>query len=81
MTLRAIFNLLNKLNGVFVMKKNVGKVDQFIRLILGLALISSFILLDGGMKYIGIAGIVLVLTSVLTFCPLYTLLGFSTNKA
>lgn len=67
MTLRAIFNLLNKLNGVFVKKKNVGKVDQFIRLILGLALISSFILLDGGMKYIGIAGIVLVLTSVLTF--------------
>lgn len=81
MTLRAIFNLLNKLNGVFVMKKNVGKVDQFIRLILGLALISSFILLDGGMKYTGIAGIVLVLTSVLTFCPLYTLIGFSTNKA
>ncbi len=63
------------------MKNNVGKIDQFIRIILGLALLSSFILLDGGMKYIGIVGIILVLTSVLKFCPLYTLLGFNTNKA
>jgi hypothetical protein len=80
MTLRAIFNLINKLNGVFVLKNNVGKVDQFIRIILGLALLSSFILLDGGMRYLGIAGIVLVLTSVLKFCPLYTLFGITSIK-
>ncbi|MCM3662789.1 DUF2892 domain-containing protein [Mesobacillus subterraneus] len=63
------------------MNNNIGKIDQIIRIILGLALLSSFFLLDGGMKYIGIVGIILVLTSVIKFCPLYTLLGFNTNKA
>jgi len=65
---------------VFVLKANVGKIDQVIRIVLGLILISLFFLLDGILKYIGIIGLVLVLTSFIKFCPLYTLFGINTTK-
>lgn len=78
--LTAIFNLLRKLGGINL-KKNIGKVDQIIRIILGLILVSFFFLLDGGLRYIGIIGLVLILTSFMKFCPLYTLFGINTNKA
>ncbi|MGA9225960.1 MAG: DUF2892 domain-containing protein [Mesobacillus sp.] len=65
---------------MFVLKANVGKIDQVIRIVLGLILISLFFLLDGILKYIGIIGLVLVLTSFIKFCPLYTLFGINTKK-
>jgi hypothetical protein len=60
------------------MKINVGKADQIVRIILGLILISLFFILEGGLRYIGLVGIVLLLTATIKFCPLYTLLGVST---
>ncbi|MEH7884671.1 DUF2892 domain-containing protein [Bacillus sp. JJ1609] len=63
------------------MTANVGEIDQIIRIVLGLILISLFFLLDGSLKYIGIIGLVLVLTSFIKFCPLYTLFGINTKKA
>ena len=60
------------------MKINVGKADQIVRIILGLILISMFFVLEGGLRYIGIVGIVLILTASIKFCPLYTLLGVNT---
>ena len=62
------------------MKTNIGKVDQIVRILLGIVLVSFFFLVDGGLKYIGIIGLVLILTSSIKFCPLYTLFGIDTNK-
>lgn len=63
------------------MKKNMGTADRVIRLLL--AAIFAF-LYFGGMVT-GTVGIILVvlgavfaLTSLVSFCPLYTLVGFST---
>jgi len=62
------------------MKANVGTIDRAIRFALGLALLCLLFILDGGIKYIGLIGIVPLATALLRFCPLYVPLGISTNR-
>lgn len=64
-----------------IMKKNMGTTDRVIRLIL--AAIFAFLYIGGMVT--GTVGLILVvlgavfaLTSLVSFCPLYTLVGFST---
>ena len=65
------------------MKKNMGNGDRFLRIILGiigviLALSGSF---NGSLKWGLLAvGLVLIITSSMQFCPLYTVLGINTCK-
>lgn len=63
---------------LLTLKANVGTADRIVRIILGLALLSLFFILDGGIKYISLVGIVLLLTSFIKFCPLYTIFGINT---
>lgn len=63
------------------MKKNMGFADRLIRTIIALIIVVLFLMnyLPGtlGVVLMVIAGI-LVLTSLVSFCPLYTIFGFST---
>ncbi|MDF2859218.1 MAG: hypothetical protein K0Q87_5069 [Neobacillus sp.] len=61
------------------MKKNVGVTDRMIRLVLGVLLLGLF-LLEGNVKYFGLLGVVLILTAVIRFCPLYPLFKINTCK-
>lgn len=65
------------------MKINVGNTDKLIRLILALAglLLYFFKVVSGtpGIVILVIA-LVLVITSLVRFCPLYTLFGINTCK-
>lgn len=63
------------------MKKNVGSVDKVIRVILGLVLLSMFFWVEGSLKWVGLVGLVPLLTAFVSFCPLYTLFGINTNKS
>ena len=63
------------------MKKNVGKIDKAIRIILAVALIASAFLipLEGVLQYVFIAfGAIFIITSLVGFCPLYTVAGCNT---
>lgn len=60
------------------MKTNVGTVDRALRVLVGLALLSMLILLEGQARWWGLLGIVPLLTAFLGFCPLYALIGVST---
>ena len=60
------------------MKANVGNADRVIRIVLGLALLSLLFILEGNARFIGLAGIVPLLTATIRFCPLYTVLGMRT---
>ena len=60
------------------MKANVGTADRLVRIILGLVLLSLYFILDGGLKYISIVGVVLLLTAFVKFCPLYTIFRVNT---
>jgi hypothetical protein len=60
------------------MKLNVGGMDKVIRIVLGVALLSLLVLLDGSIRWAGLIGIVPLLTGLVGYCPLYALLGIST---
>ncbi|MFN7726031.1 MAG: DUF2892 domain-containing protein [Rubrivivax sp.] len=57
------------------MKSNVGGIDRVLRIVLGLALIA--LTLTGTIGAWGWLGLVPLATAALGFCPLYTVLGFS----
>jgi hypothetical protein len=57
------------------MKTNVGGIDRIARIVLGLALIA--LTLTGTIGVWGWIGIVPIATAAMGFCPLYTVLGFS----
>ena len=62
------------------MKKNVGSADKIVRIVLGLGLLSLLFVLEAPMKYLGLIGLVPLATSLMGWCPLYTLIGVNTCK-
>ena len=65
------------------MKKNVSNIDKSVRIIIAfaVALLYYFDSIEGTLAYIlmGVA-IILLVTSLINFCPLYRILGISTCK-
>ncbi|TXI84329.1 MAG: DUF2892 domain-containing protein [Crocinitomicaceae bacterium] len=66
------------------MKANMGTTDKIIRFILAAVFVALYVTntVTGtfGIALLVFAG-VFVLTSVISFCPLYTLIGFSSCPA
>ena len=60
------------------MKPNVGGFDRILRIAAGLAILSLLFLAEGGMRWIGLVGLVPLLTGAIGWCPIYPLLGFNT---
>ena len=60
------------------MKLNVGGVDKGIRIALGIVLLSLVVLLEGSIRWIGLVGIVPLVTGLVGYCPLYSVLGVDT---
>jgi len=60
--------------------KNMGKVDRIIRIVLGLGVLSLLFIISGNLKYLGLIGLIPLLTGIIGICPLYLLLHISTNK-
>ncbi|MBN1479064.1 DUF2892 domain-containing protein [candidate division KSB1 bacterium] len=58
------------------MKKNMGSTDRIIRLIIGLVVIAAGLVFK---SWWGLIGVVLVITALTSFCPLY--LPFKINTA
>lgn len=57
------------------MKPNVGSLDRAIRLILAAGFFSLFFLLPGDQRWLGLIGIVPLVTASIKWCPLYSLFG------
>lgn len=60
------------------MPKNVGGIDRVLRIVMGVALLSLILFVEGPARWWGLLGIVPLLTGLFQTCPLYTLLGFNT---
>jgi hypothetical protein len=60
------------------MTANMGSIDRIVRAIVGLALLSLVFLLEGGVRWFGLIGIVPLVTAALGWCPAYLPFGFST---
>lgn len=61
-----------------IMNANVGGMDRILRIVVGIALLSLFFILEGNARYVGLLGIVAIATGVFRFCPAYSLLGVNT---
>lgn len=65
------------------MKKNMGSIDRIIRIIivLGIVALYYFKVIDGTLGYILLAfAAISLLTSLVSFCPLYVPFGVNTCK-
>lgn len=60
------------------MNANVGSTDKSIRVVLGIVLLSLFFILEGNLRYLGLIGIIPLVTAAIGWCPLYTLFGINT---
>jgi len=65
------------------MKKNIGTIDKIVRIILALVIVALYFthVISGVLTIVllVLAGI-LILTSLISFCPLYLPFGIKTNK-
>ncbi|MEM4327038.1 MAG: DUF2892 domain-containing protein [Candidatus Diapherotrites archaeon] len=59
------------------MQKNVGDLDKSIRIILGLLIIALGIYFQ---NWLGVLGLIPLITGLINYCPAYSLLGFNTCK-
>ncbi len=58
------------------MNRNIGTIDRVLRILVGLAVLSlAFI---GPKTPWGYAGLILVVTAVINFCPIYRIIGVNT---
>jgi hypothetical protein len=60
------------------MTANVGGIDRILRIVVGIAVLSLFFVLEGNARYWGLLGIVPILTGTFRFCPVYLPFGIST---
>ncbi len=66
------------------MKKNMGLVDKTVRILLAVAIAALYFTgqISGTVAIVlGVLAIVFVITSFISFCPLYLPFGISTRKA
>lgn len=60
-------------------KKNEGNLDRILRIVVGLVLIGIYIANPGGTySWLGLIGIIPLVTGLIGSCPLYTILGLNT---
>ena len=62
------------------MKKNMGQVDRWIRIGVGVVLLLLVALVQSDWRWLGLIGIIPLATGLMNSCPLYSLLGISTNR-
>lgn len=60
------------------MQANVGSVDKGIRIVIGVALLAYAFLGHGQSRWFGLIGILPIVTALVSFCPLYSLIGIKT---
>jgi len=62
------------------MNKNMGTTDKIVRVVLGVALLALIFVLEGPVRWIGLAGAVLLATVIMSWCPIYTIFGMRTDR-
>jgi hypothetical protein len=63
------------------MKKNMGNVDRILRVLVSVVLVALYFggIIEGTLGIVLIAAAaIFTLTSLVSFCPIYTLIGVST---
>ena len=62
------------------MEQNIGLVDQWLRIIIGVALVSAVFIADSAWRWLGLIGVAPLATAFASWCPLYAVLAISTCR-
>jgi len=60
------------------MKANVGGFDKVARIVVGVALLSLLVWMEGNLRWLGLIGLVPLATGLTGWCPAYIPFGIST---
>jgi Protein of unknown function (DUF2892) len=60
------------------MTTNVGGIDRILRIMVGIAVLALFFVLEGNARYWALVGLVPLLTGLFSTCPLYSIIGVNT---
>jgi len=60
------------------MPKNVGLVDQWLRVLIGCALVAAIFLAETSWRWLGLAGFMPLASGFLRWCPFYSYWGVTT---
>lgn len=61
------------------MKKNIGSTEKTFRIIIGLAVLPLVFVLEGQLRWLGLIGIIPIVTGVMGWCPAWFILGVRTG--
>ena len=61
-----------------IMTGNVGKTDKVLRIVAGIVLLALFFILEGSARWLGLIGLVPLVTGLVGWCPAYALIGVNT---
>ena len=62
------------------MNRNIGTTERWARTVAGLILLSLIYFIDGNWRWVGLIGIMPLVTAVIGWCPVYALFGINTCK-
>lgn len=65
------------------MKKNMGSADRIIRTVVAVVIATLYVtnIISGTVAIVlAVLGVVFILTSIVSFCPLYAIFGIKTCK-
>ena len=60
------------------MTTNVGGIDRVLRIVVGIAVLALFFVLEGNARYWALVGFVPLFTGLFRNCPLYSVIGVNT---
>lgn len=58
-------------------KKNAGSIDRILRVVVGIALLAAYFLIENASPFL-LIGIIPLATGLMGSCPLYSIFGIST---
>ena len=60
--------------------KNIGGIDKVFKFVVGFTLFSILLWGDGNLKYLGLIGLVPIISAIFDVCPLCLILGKKSCK-
>jgi len=62
------------------LQANIGRIDAIIRYIVGIALLLVLVLTESPWRWLGLIGIIPIVTAATNFCPLWRVCGVNTRE-
>ena len=63
------------------MQTNIGDFDRLIRVVAGVVLLTLLFFLQGNLRWLGLIGLIPLITGLVRWCPLYAASGLNSLPA